>query len=64
MNILKCFHTMLAFSNGKWLLVEERQPAQTQASCKLSFPLGVCSHGPDREGTCGGGKAKGASFEE
>lgn len=64
MNILKCFHTMLVFSNGKRQLLDERQLAQTQASSKRSFPLGVCLHGPDREGAWGGGKGKGAIYEE
>lgn len=50
MNILKCFHTMLVFSNGKRHLLDERQLAQTQASSKHSFSLGVCLHGPDRGG--------------
>lgn len=37
---------------------------QTQASCELSFPLGVCLPGPDGEGARGGGKGEGAISEE
>ena len=64
MNILKCFHTMPVFSNGKGHLLDERRLAQTQASSERSFPLGVCLHGPDREGAGRGGKGKGAIYEE
>ena len=64
MNILKCFHTMLVFSKGKRHLLDERQPAQTQASAEHSFPLGVCLHGPDREGGLRGRKGNSAIYEE
>lgn len=45
---------MRVFSNGKRRLLDERRLAQTQASSERSFPLGVCLHGPYREGAWGG----------